>query len=86
MNEIDRKLYMAKVKRETRMKDKKDSGSYYKDKLSTIKSNKEALAYQREYDTMNKVILKHHEKVQKMTKKAKENKAIQLYNHEKQVE
>ena len=83
MNEIDRRIYLAQVKRETTIKSKKDQGGDYKDKLATIKSNKEALANQREYETMNKVILKHHEKVQKMTKKAKEDKILQLYNQEK---
>ena len=35
---------------------------------------------------MNKVVLKHHEKVQKMTKKAKEDKALRMYNVDKNNE
>ena len=60
-----------------------DQASNYDNKLNTIKTTKEAKENQREWETMNKVILKHHEKNQKMTKKARESKAIQAYNHEK---
>ena len=51
-----------------------DNAHNYDAKLNTIKSTKEALLSQKEWETMNKVILKHHGKEQNLTKKAKEDK------------
>lgn len=77
---IDRKLQLANMKRENKNKEVIDHAKDYKNKLNTIKSTKEALLSQSEWETMNKVILKHHEKDVKMKKKAKESKEV--FNYE----
>ena len=59
---IERKLQQANLKRENLMKLQKDNSNNYENKLSTIKTAKEAIQTQHHWETMNKVLLKHHDK------------------------
>ena len=47
------------------------------------KKTKKIKEVKHEWETMNKVVLKHHEKELKMKKKAKESKDIRQYELEK---
>ena len=64
MYNIERRLQQANAKRETLLR----VDSNYGEKLSTIKSVKEQMTRDKEWDTMNRVVLKHHEKDAKMLK------------------
>ena len=57
-----------------------DNALNYENKLNSIKSTKEALLSRQEWETMNKVILKHHEKGVEMSKKAKMDYEIKQHN------
>ena len=79
MHNIERRLQQANAKRETFLKNQLDGQANYVDKLSTIKSVKDQIIKDKEWDTMNRVVLKHHEKDAKLVKQAKEQKALRAY-------
>jgi len=62
MYNIDRKLQQANMKKENKIKEKVECAQNYDQKLNTIKSTKEAILTNSEWETMNKVVLKHHDK------------------------
>lgn len=86
MHNIERRLQQANAKREAVLKGQLDAQAHYSDKLNTIKSVKEQITKDKEWDTMNRVVLKHHEKDLKLVKQAKEQKAMRAYTLEKQHE
>lgn len=69
---IERKLQMAHVKRENFTKNQVENALNYKNKLNSIKQTKEAILSRQEWETMNKVILKHHEKDINISKRARD--------------
>lgn len=79
MHNIEHRLQQANAKRETFLKNQLDGQANYVDKLSTIKSVKDQIIKDKEWDTMNRVVLKHHDKDAQLVKQAKEQKALRAY-------
>ena len=55
-------------------------------KVEQTLTNKDELAEKRQYDIMNKVVLKHHNKMIKLKKEEKKERELKLYNEEKKKE
>ena len=49
-------------------------------KVEQTLTNKDELAERRQYEIMNKVVLKHHNKMIKFKKEEKKEKELKMYN------
>jgi|TARA_B110000285_G_C14539202_1_gene344253 hypothetical protein len=55
-------------------------------KVEMTLTNKDEMAEKRQYDIMNKVVLKHHNKMMKFKKEEKKDKELKIFNDEKKKE
>ena len=55
-------------------------------KVEQTLTNKDELIEKRQYDIMNKVVLKHHNKMIKFKKEEKKEKELKIFNEEKKKE
>lgn len=55
-------------------------------KVEQTLTNKDEIAEKRQYEIMNKVVLKHHNKMIKFKKEEKKEKELKMYNEEKKRE
>ena len=86
MDKIEDRISKANEKRNMHYHQNLEKLATYQDKFEQINSNKLELFEKKEYDTLNKVILKHHNKGKKLRLKEKEERDKKLYMDEKKKE
>ena len=83
---IERKIHKANEKRQEKISTHVEKNLGHSSKLDQTLIIKTELQDRKYYDTMNKVVLKHHNKMQKFKKDEKLDKEKKMYMLEKSKE